>query len=209
MKSATDGDGSAMDTTYARYLMLVVLTAAVAAMLAALLFAVIRGRRKRKHNAGKAGKISEDKKPDSIVDSGNVSVFFDKQRNAVLIPYVPDLFGSGKATADIIWLDMPYGYDELGRTVKIAMMSCRNGKPAASATLMKLLRAGNWKEFTKGRLSISVYCKDRRNIMLNSTVRTSEGAYIYITKNPEICLPTDADNAELGGAILDLLRKCR
>lgn len=198
-----------MDTTYARYLLLVALVAAGTVMLGALLFASVRGRRNRKRSVGNAEENREDKKPESIVDIGNVSAFFDRQRNAVLIPYVPDLFGSGKATADIIWLDMPYSSSELGQAVKSAMASCVNGKPAATAALMKLLRAVSWKEFTKGRLSISVYCKDHRNIMLNSTVRTSEGAYIYITKDPEICLPTDTGNAELGGAILELLKKCR
>jgi len=197
-----------MDTTYARYLLLVALVAAGAATLGTMLFAAARGRKGKRHGNAVPDRIKKAGLP-GVIDSGNVSVFFDRYRNAVLIPYVQDLFGSGKATADIIWLDMPYSADDLGRALKSAMASCRNGKPVASAILMKLLRAVNWKEFSEGRLSISVYCSDRRNIMLNSTVRTPEGAYVFISKNPEKRLPADVSSHELGESVLELLDKCR
>jgi hypothetical protein len=198
-----------MNTAYAQYLLLVVLVAAGTVMLGALLFVAVRSRKGKKHDPGIAGRTGEESTDGRIYAGGNVSIFFDRQRNAVLIPYVPDLFGSGKATADIIWLDMPYRPYELGQAVKSAMASCRKGKPASSTILLNLLSARSWREFTKGRLSISVYCRDDRNIMLNSTVRTPEGAYIYIVKNPEIILPIDTGNTYLGDTILDLLRKCR
>jgi len=209
MRSATDRDGARMDTVYARYLLLVALAAAGTVVLGTVLFIAARGRKGQKRNAAFPRSIKKGNTPDGIIDSGNVSVFFDRQRNAVLIPYVPDLFGSGKATDNVIWLDMPYSSEGLGQAVRSAMASCRNGKPAATTTLMKLLHAGNWRECAKGRLSVSVYCRDGRNIMLNSTTRTSEGAYVYITKNPEICLPVNAEDSELGDAILELIKRCR
>jgi len=197
-----------MDATYARYLLLVILVTAATATLGTLLYISTGGRKSGKKGAAVSGRTKKVG-PQDVIDSGNVSVFFDRYRNAVLIPYVPDLFGSGKATADIIWLDMPYNADDLGRAVKSAMASCRNGKPADSATLMRLLRAPDWKGFSKGRPSISIYCRDRRNVMLHSTAKTQEGVYVYITKNPEICLPTDVSNAKLGESVLELLKRCR
>ncbi|HOA54233.1 MAG: hypothetical protein WAP56_09565 [Acetivibrionales bacterium] len=198
-----------MDTAYARYLLLVAIVAAGTAVLGTLLFIAIRGRRRKKHSSGIADNAKARNAASDIIENGNVSVFFDKHRNAVLIPYVPDIFGSGKATVDIIRLDMPYRSDELGHAVKTAMASCRNGKPADNRVLMRLLGSSGWKEFTTGRLSISVYCKDSKGIMLNSTVRTPEGAYVYISRTPEICLPPNTDSAELGDAVLELLKKCR
>lgn len=209
MRSSTDGDGARMDTAYARYLLLVALVAAGTVVLGMLLFIAARGRKGKKRNAVFPGSAKTGNASDGVIDSGNVSVFFDRQRNAVLIPYVPDLFGSGKATDNVIWLDMPYSSEGLGRAVRSAMASCRNGKPASTTALMKLIRAVNWREFAKGRLSVSVYCRDGRNIMLNSTMRTPEGAYVYITKNPEICLPVNAEDYELGDAILGLIKRCR
>jgi len=209
MRSATDGDEARMDTAYVRYLLLVALVAAGTVVLGTLLFIAAGGRKGKKQNAVFSGTAKIGNTPDGITDRGNVSVFFDRQRNAVLIPYVPDLFGSGKATDNVIWLDMPYSSEGLGRAVRSAMASCRNGKPASTTALMKLIRAVNWREFAKGRLSVSVYCRDGRNIMLNSTMRTPEGAYVYITKNPEICLPVNAEDYELGDAILGLIKRCR
>ncbi len=198
-----------MNDIYMDYLSLVALVAAGAVLAGAVLCIVRKARGK-----GMSGSIGEKDRfsgnPDTIqVDGGNVSIFFDRRRNVVLIPYVPDIYRSGKATDDIIWLDMPYKPNDLGKAVKIAMSACRKGRQAENGDLMKKLGAHSWKEFTDGKLSVSVYYKEGRGIMMNSTVRTPEGAYVYIRKGPQICLSADTEDYELGGAILELHKKCR
>ncbi len=193
-----------MKTVYLDYLKIVMSVAAGAVLVSTLLFIAAGYRRKRAGTSAGGEQGSPGR-----VDGGNVSVFFDKRRNAVLIPYVPDKYKSGKATAGIIRLDMPYGPDALGSKAKQAMRSCRNAEPADNAELMEKLGARNWKEFTEGRLSVSVYFKEGKGILMNSTVRTPEGAYVFTVRGEEICIPADAGDSRLGEAILDLLKKCR
>ncbi|NLK86094.1 MAG: hypothetical protein GX279_01200 [Clostridiaceae bacterium] len=198
-----------MDTVYLDYLKLVLFVTAGAVMVSGLLFITVKRQKQgRADRAGKSGGRSAGSAR-TRVDGGNVSIFFDKRRNAILIPYVPDKYGSGKATAGIIWLDMPYRPDALGREVKAAMASCKNAEPADNAELMDRLGARGWKEFTEGKLSVSVYYKENKGILMNSTVRTPEGAYVFTVRGHEICLPADADHSSLGEGILELLKKCR
>ncbi len=187
-----------MNTDYMNYLKMVILVALGAVIAAALIFIVKKSRR---HSSGKSAKIQ--------VDGGNVSIFFDRKRNAIMIPYVPDKYKAGKATDSIVWLDMPYKTDTLGRSVKDAMISCKNAKPVDNTALMDQLGTRGWKEFTEGKLSISVYYREDSGILMNSTVRTPEGAYVFMTKGPELCLPAGVEDAELGDALLELLKRCR
>ena len=143
------------------------------------------------------------------VDSGSVSIFFDKNCNAVIIPYVADLFGEGKATADVTTISQPYKPVRLGAAIRNSLASCRNGKPAGSAKLMGILQSQSWKAFTEGRSNLSVYCRESSGIVFNTTVRTSEGAYIFNTRGIEHRLPPDAGDEEIGSTSLELLKKCR
>jgi hypothetical protein len=198
-----------MDTVYLDYLKLVMFVAAGAVLVSGLLFITVKSRKQgRPDPADKMGGRSAGSAR-ARVDGGNVSVFFDKRRNAVLIPYVPDKYKSGKATAGIIWLDMPYRADALGREAKAAMASCKKAEPADNAELMGRLGARGWKEFTEGKLSVSVYYRENKGILMNSTVRTPEGAYVFTVRGHEICLPAAADDSSIGEAILELLKKCR
>lgn len=143
------------------------------------------------------------------VECGNISIFFDAQRNAVFIPYVADLFGEGKATSQVIELKVPYSPGQLGAGIRGALASCRNAKPAGSSELMARLGARDWKQYSLGKLNLSVYYKQGRGILFNTTVRTPEGAYVFISKGPDACLPADADNESIGTAALALLARCR
>jgi hypothetical protein len=184
-----------MNENYVKYLvlMVVIIVGAVAA-------AVIPARSRRPKN-GTMGI-----KP---VDSGSVSVFFDKYGNAAIIPYVADLFGEGKATADVTTITQPYKPDRLGAAIRDSLATCRNGKPAGQAKLMGILQSQSWKAFTEGRSNLSVYYREGRGIVFNTTVRTSEGAYIFNTREIEHSLPADAGDEEIGSTSLELLKKCR
>lgn len=189
-----------MDKRYAAYLLILVCTAAAAALAAAWLLFGIKRRNAAAHDDGRS------QKP---VSCGNVSIFFDKQGNAVLIPYVADKFKSGKATSDIIELHKHYKPLELGKKIRLALASCRSSKPADSTALMDRLGSRNWREFSEGKLSISVYYSDGKGILFNSTVRTPEGAFIFSTRGAEVTLPPDACDEELGRTVLGLLQRCR
>lgn len=198
-----------MNTVYLSYLKLVAFVAAGAVLATALLFIIIKSRRRGKSSADSQKDGRGGYRAQTRIDGGNVSIFFDKRRNCILIPYVPDKYRSGKATADIIWVGMPYRSEELGKEVKTAMASCKKGEPADNAELIGKLGAQGWREFTEGKLSVSVYFKENRGVLMNSTVRTPEGAYVFTTRGPEMCLAPDADDSQLGDAVLELLKKCR
>lgn len=143
------------------------------------------------------------------VDFGSASVFFDKSGNATIIPYVADLFGEGKATADVTVLPQPYNSGSLGAAIRDSLASCRGGKPAGSAVLMAKLQSDGWKTFSEGKSNLSIYYKEGAGIVFNTTVRTSEGAYIFNTRGIEHCLPADADDEKIGRTSLELLKRCR
>lgn len=185
---------------YLKYLQLLFISIAVTAIVSFLILLVNRKNRLDKYSR------KESIKP---VDGGNISVFFDKQRSAVLIPYVADLFGSGKATANITFTSMPYKPDQLGAAIRVALSSCRIAKPASTNELMNKLESHSWKVFTEGKLNLSVYYKDGKGILFNTTVRTPEGAYIFNTRGPELSLPADTDDEAIGAAALELLKRCR
>ncbi len=198
-----------MDTIYLSYLKLVLFIAAGAVLLSLLLFFTARERKKGRKKAAGLSSESGINSTQTRVDIGNVSILFDKRRNVVLIPYVTDKYRSGRATTDIIWLDMPYNSVALGKAVRSAMASCKKGKPAVNAELMSRLGARDWKEFTEGKRSVSIYCKDSKMILMNSTVRIPDGAYLFTTRGYEVCLPAVSDDGFIGDAVLELLTKCR
>ena len=174
--------------------MVIIIVGAVAA-------AVVLMARTRRPNA-KAVKI----KP---VDFGSVSLFFDKSGNVTIIPYVADLFGEGKATSDVTVLAQPYKPDRLGAAIRNSLASCRNGKPTGSIQLMGKLQSQGWKAFSEGKSNLSVYFREGVGIVFNTTVRTSEGAYIFNTRGIEHSLPSGAGDEEIGSTSLELLKKCR
>lgn len=189
-----------MNGDYVKYLLLMLLIITVASAISIML--LFRARKQR---------LQKTKTGSSImpVNGGNISIFFDKQGNATIIPYVADLFGSGKATSDIIILNLPYKPGNLGAVIKNAMISCRKGKPINSAELMEMLQARGWKEFSEGKRNLSVYYKDNKGIVFNTTVRTAEGAYVFNTRGAEFILPANADNEIIGSTSIELLKRCR
>jgi hypothetical protein len=185
-----------MNEDYSKYLVLMVLIVIGAVAAAVVLMARVR------HPNPRTVKI----KP---VGFGSVSLFFDKSGNVTIIPYVADLFGEGKATTDVTLLPQPYKPGRLGAAIRDSLASCKNGKPAGSAKLMTILQFQSWKAFTEGKSNLSIYYREGSGIIFNTTVRTSEGAYIFNTRGIENCLPADAGDEAIGSTSLELLRKCR
>ena len=189
-----------MNEEYIDYIQLLALVIVVASVIAGLLLYARRKGLKKSRAAAKSVKP---------VDCGNISAFFDAQRNAVFIPYVADLFGEGKATSDVTELKAPYSPAQLGACIRSTLASCRNAKPAGSAELMNRLGSRDWKQYSTGKLNLSVYYKPGKGILFNTTVRTPEGAYVFVSKGPDACLPADADNERIGTTALSLLARCR
>ncbi len=189
-----------MNEQYMKYIQLLLLVIIVTAVIAGIFVYTRRGRLKKGNAPAKTVKP---------VDCGNISIFFDAQRNAVFIPYVADLFGEGKATSEVTVLKAPYSSGQLGAHIRSALASCHNAKPAVSAELMSRLGSRDWKQYSSGKLNLSVYYKQGRGILFNTTVRTPEGAYVFILKGPDACLPADADNERIGTTALTLLARCR
>jgi|GEM_PF-464067 len=199
-KSGKELKGLQMNEEYMKYIRLLMLVITVTALIAGILLYARRGRLKKGNAPAKTVKQ---------VDCGNISIFFDAQRNAVFIPYIADLFGEGKATSEVTELKAPYSPGQLGACIRSALASCRNAKPAGSAELMGRLGSRDWKQYSSGKLNLSVYYKQGRGILFNTTVRTPEGAYVFVSKGPDACLPANADNERIGTAALSLLARCR
>jgi len=207
-----------MNTDYLKYLALLLLIVIVSVLIAAAFILKLKVKGQKK--SGKSDEVAKrghhhEEYPDRAckinkpVLTGNISIFFDRLGSVTIIPYVPDLFGSGKATVDITFLLQPYRPKKLGGAIRDSLASCRNGKPAGSIQLMEKLHTRDWKSFTEGKLSLSVFCKKGAGIVFNTTVRTAEGAYVYMKKGAEFCLPADADDESIGLKALELIKRCR
>lgn len=185
-----------MNSSYSNYLLLMTLVVVGAAAVAAAFLAKARKPAVRPIIV----------KP---VDSGSVSIFFDRFGNATLIPYVQDLFGEGKATDGVTYLSQPCTPTILGAAIRKSLASCKDSKPAGSKQLMERLCSPNWKTFSEGKANLSIYFKKGTGIVFNTTSRTSEGAYIFNTRGMEHSLPADASDEMIGTASLELLKRCR
>jgi maltose-binding protein MalE len=74
---------------------------------------------------------------------------------------------------------------------------------------MEKLHTPGWKEFSSGKINISIYYKAGTGIIFNTTVRTSDGGYIFNTRGIEHSLPANASDGAIAGMTLELLKKCR
>jgi hypothetical protein len=143
------------------------------------------------------------------VKGGNVSVFFDKAGNVTIIPYVKDKFGSGKATADVEFLKMPYTAQKLGNAVRNSMNLSMNGIKCDTRRLLGILQFYDWQQFSEGKRNISVYFKESYGIIFNTTRRKHDGAYQFNHNGVEMTLPSDTGDETLGNTLIQLLQRCR
>lgn len=147
-------------------------------------------------------------KPQNI-ECGNVSVFFDRVQNVVIIPYAKDKYGVGRALKSLEIINAPYTAPRLGNALRTAMNSCISAPKCDNSELMRILGSTGWKEFSKDKRSISVNLKENIGIVFNTTTRMPDGAYAFNNSGNELVKEPSASDRELGETLLSLLQKCR
>ncbi|MCX8131643.1 MAG: hypothetical protein N3I35_16310 [Clostridia bacterium] len=154
------------------------------------------------------GNRTENRKSFSIA-SGNISIFFDKQENVTIIAYTADIFRVGRATGNPVFLNSPYSSEMLGQAARNAMSLSNKGLVCSDVDLMKMLGSREWKDFSRGRRNISMHYKNGHGVVLNSTVRKSDGSYQFNHMGFEKVISPDVSDIELGKTIKELLQRCR
>ncbi|MFZ5986288.1 MAG: hypothetical protein ACOYWZ_04065 [Bacillota bacterium] len=165
-----------------------------------LFFMLIRRRRYNR---------SLKKHPVPRIDCGSVSVFFDQKNNVIVIPYVKDKYGVGRAIGKPQFLQAPYNTRALGEVVRRSMAMCKGGHPCTDALLMSKLNSLDWKDFSKDKRNISIYYKEELGLVFNTTKRVSDGSYQFNFRGYEKVLGSSVGNEELGVVLMNLLERCR
>jgi hypothetical protein len=145
----------------------------------------------------------------TVISGGNIGVFFNKEKDVIIIPYVKDKYGKGRATGELISLNSPYNETRLGQAVRQAMSLSACGKPGKDEELMLKLGSRNWKEFSEGKRNISVYFKEGHGIVFNTTRRISDGSYQFNHFGFEKTINNDIPDKDLGILLIQLLQRCR
>ena len=185
-----------MGGDYSAYLKYIVLFACI---LAAVWFFAARARR------AKTGAIEKC----AAIGSGSVSVLIDAAGDVTVIPYVKDKYGRGRALPAPVFLKRPYTPDLLGHNVRMAMKLCESGVPGTDGELMSKLGTMEWREFSRNKRNISIYCNPKHGLVFNTTRRKADGSYRFNYAGFERVLGFDAGDLELGRTILELLPRCR
>ncbi|NLG87893.1 MAG: hypothetical protein GX494_01540 [Clostridiaceae bacterium] len=136
---------------------------------------------------------------------GNVSVFMDKKGNIDIIPFSLDRLKRGKASEYPLSLKNPYTAAELGAYVRKGLSLSSGGRMLESEELMKSLGFYAWKDYSAGKKSVSVICNDA-GIVLNSTVRHTDGSYSFRYSGYEKTLPKNTSDELLGKEVLELMK---
>ena len=140
---------------------------------------------------------------------GNISVLFDRDKNVVIIPYVKDLSGMGKATDKPTILNYPYSKEELGATVRLNMKKCQKGVPISDSQFVNYLGSKGWKEFSEGKRNISIHYKEGYGVIFNTTRRRIDGSYQFNKFGYEKIVDNNINNNDLGNVIIELLPRCK
>lgn len=142
------------------------------------------------------------------ITGGSISIFFDRDKNAVIIPYTRNKYGVGKAIGEVIFVKAPYSLEKLGSSVRSGMKLCSSNLSSSNAELMSKLGYISWKDFSEGRKSISVYFHKEKGIVFNTTRRKADGVYEFNYLGCEAAVRCDVIDRELGEIIMELLKKC-
>jgi hypothetical protein len=143
------------------------------------------------------------------ITGGNIGVFFDKSGNVMIIPYVMDKFGQGRATAGVQILRVSYSTAALGDRVRVSMQGCLADKPCSDEQLMSMLGFRTWKEYSEGKRNVSVHYREGTGIVFNSTTRRRDGSYQFNRMGFERVEAPELNNIRLGEVVLELLKNCR
>jgi len=186
-----------MDNVFSIALFILILAAGIFLL---MLFGFIFSRLRSQNSSG------EHSEP---IRGGNISIFFDKNKNVVIIPYAKDKFGRGKAVENPIFLQYPYSADKLGKAVRLSMKLCESSLVRSSSELMSLLGVSDWQVFSEGRKNISIHYQEKYGIVFNTTRRMPDGAYHFNSQRHDRALPGNVSDRVLGDTLLALLPMCR
>lgn len=135
---------------------------------------------------------------------GNVSIFMDGSGNIDVIPFCLDKFKQGKASDYPLSLKKPYTPDNVGELIRKGLELSENKRSLTSRELMESLGFYDWKDYSKGKRSVSVTCT-KQEAALNSTIRRNDGSYSFRARGFEKVLPVEISNRELGSEVLKMM----
>ena len=154
-----------------------------------------------------ARKRDTDEREDGLheVSGGNVSVFMDRSGNIDVIPFSLNRLKRGRASDYPLTLRTPFSSSKLGMIIRKGLLLSVDGKELASEDLMKSLGFYDWKEYSRGKKSVSVTFR-REGVVLNSTIHHSDGSYAFRVRGFEKILPARLYDTVLGDAVLELMK---
>ncbi len=142
------------------------------------------------------------------VPRGNISVFMDKKGNIDIIPFSLDKLKRGKASDYPISLQRPFSAAGLGSAVRDGLTRSVGKKYLSSEELMRSLGFYHWRDYSNGRKSVSVICREK-NVVIHPTIRRIDGSYVFRTKGFEKVLSEELSDEVLGKAILEKMKNSR
>jgi len=137
---------------------------------------------------------------------GNVSIFMDDGGRMDIIPFSIDKFKQGKASDYPLSLTKPYTPDRIGDLIRKGLVLSKSEKSLTSKDLMESLGFYDWREYSKGKKSVSVSCTNQE-VALNSTIRRNDGSYAFRVRGYEKVLPVEISNSELGLEVLKMMNR--
>lgn len=145
---------------------------------------------------------------ENLVPDGNVSCFMDEKGKVHIIPFAPDQYRRGKASGLPLTLEVPFTRSEFGGIIRKGLFMSCSGKSIESPELMKCLGFYDWKDYSEGKKSVSVSCRGQE-VILNSTIRRSDGSYVFRVPGYEKTLPQKLSDQALGDAVMELMKLSR
>lgn len=154
-------------------------------------------------------KDNKNRKTNQIMQApltdGNVSVFMDNNGKIDVIPFNFNKLKQGRASDFPLTIMKPYTQDDVGALIREGLKLSGSEKSLSSKVLMEALGFFDWKDYSKGRKSVSLTCK-KQEIAFNSTIRRSDGSYAFRVRGFEKVLPAKLSNYELGNEVLNMIK---
>jgi len=137
--------------------------------------------------------------------NGNVSIFMDNSGKIDVIPFNFNKLKQGRASDFPLTIRKPYTKDKVGALIREGLKLSSNEKSLSSKQLMETLGFFDWKDYSKGKKSVSLTCR-KQEVALNSTIRRSDGSYAFRVRGFEKVLPDKLSNDELCNEVLNMIK---
>lgn len=172
----------------------------IAAAIMVILLVIVRV------TTGRRPVIADDEQ--KILPPGNVSVFMDDKGRMDIIPFSMDRLKRGRACEYPITINAAGSPQEVGSAIRRGLSLCISGKSLTSEELMKSLGFYDWKDYSRGKKSVSVTCRDGE-VVFNSTLWRPDGSFAFRVRGYERVLPEKLSDMELGDTVLALMKLSR